>query len=90
MRANDSFNTVIQELEEMNAINLLPNPEQFVYKLTKYFEKENLSTFGTIYNIEGYSPLETTAKRLYKDFHDIEKIYQSAKSMIKEMYGVKV
>jgi hypothetical protein len=84
MNVKNSIHTTIGELEEMNAINLLPNPEQFVYKLTRYFENENLSTLGSIYNTEGNTPLETTAKRLYKDIHEVEAIYNSAAEMIEK------
>ncbi|MFC0471047.1 hypothetical protein ACFFHM_11285 [Halalkalibacter kiskunsagensis] len=86
MNTKNSIDTMFQELEEMNAINLLPNPEQFVYKLTRYFENENLSTLGSIYNIEGNTPLETTAKRLYKDLHEVETIYNNATEMIGKLY----
>ncbi|WP_332695100.1 hypothetical protein [Halalkalibacter lacteus] len=86
MRTTNSIDTMIKDLEEMNAINLLPNPEQFVYKLTRYFENENLSTFGTIYNIEGDTPLETTAQRLYKDIHEVQAIYNNASEMIGKLY----
>ncbi|MCL7748033.1 hypothetical protein [Halalkalibacter alkaliphilus] len=85
MRTEDSIN-IIKELEEMNAINLLPKPEQFVYKLARYFEKENLTNYGTIYDFEGNSPIETTAKRLYKSIDEIEAIYYNANKMIEELF----
>jgi hypothetical protein len=79
MKTQNSSSTTIEELEEKNAINLLPNPEQFVYKMIRYFENE-----GSIYKIDGHTPIETTAKRLYKDIHEIEAIYNSAAEMIEQ------